>query len=46
MFNSTDLMMPMDRGLYELRTGNNKNTVALNYCFLIKPVPILFERPT
>ncbi len=29
MFNSTELMMSIDRGLYELRTGNNTNTAAL-----------------
>jgi hypothetical protein len=29
MFNSTELMMSIDRGLYELRTGNNINTAAL-----------------
>ncbi len=29
MFNSTELIMSIDRELYELRTGNNTNTAAL-----------------
>jgi hypothetical protein len=28
-FNSTELMMSIDRGLYELRTNNSTNTTAL-----------------
>ncbi len=29
MFNSTEPMVSIDRGLYELRTGNHTNTAAL-----------------
>ena len=32
-FNSTELMMSMDRELYELHTGNNANTAALLIVF-------------
>ena len=33
MFNSTELMLSIDRGLYELRTDNNTNTAALLIVF-------------
>ena len=29
MFNQSDLMMSIDRGLYELHADNNTNTAAL-----------------
>jgi hypothetical protein len=45
MFHSIELMMSIDRELYELHTGNNTNTAALFIYFLIEPVRILFEHP-
>ncbi len=33
MFNSTELMMSIDRGMYELRTNNNTITAALLFVF-------------
>jgi hypothetical protein len=45
MFHSIELMMSIDRELYELHTGNNTNTVVLLF-FLVEPVWILFEWPT
>ncbi len=33
MFNSTELMLSIGRGLYELRTDNNTNTAALLIVF-------------
>ena len=41
-FNSTELMISTNRSLYEQRTSSN--TAALNYCFLLKLIPIPFER--
>ena len=33
MFHSADLMVSIDRELYELRTGNNRNPAALLIVF-------------
>ena len=33
MYHSTELMLPIDRGLYELRTDNTTNTAALRMDF-------------
>ncbi|CAF3835536.1 unnamed protein product [Rotaria sp. Silwood1] len=44
MFNSTELMISIDRGLYELRTDNHTNAAALLIVFKQKSVRELFER--